>query len=98
VSVSISTLAAAPCLHSVMMESPTSNDVELPPVNHPAQHASTPHYVISPQDVIVDRNAPLQTTGRSGNVFKGSWSNGLVAVKILSNDTPANVSQILLYQ
>jgi hypothetical protein len=87
-----------------MMESPTSNDVELPPVqnlNHPAnlsQRPSTPHYVISPQDVTVDRNAPLQTTGCSGNVFKGSWSNGVVAVKILSNDTPADVSQILLYQ
>jgi len=86
---------------SVMMEPPTSNDVELPPVqnlNQTARRLSAPHYVISPQDVTVDRNAPLQTTGRSGNVFKGSWSNGVVAVKILSNDMPADVSQILLYQ
>ena len=92
----------------VMMESPKSLDVELPPVavldlpleddRSLSQPVPVPQYVISPQEVTIDRGAPLGTTRRGGNVFTGSWSNGVVAVKILSNDAPVDVTQIWLYR
>jgi hypothetical protein len=83
------------------MASPNPREIGLPSVqalesssNLSLQPASTPYYVISPQEIAADRDSPLRTTKRTGTVFKGFWNNSIVAVKILSNDSPVDVRNI----
>jgi hypothetical protein len=87
------------------MESPDSGEVGLPSVQAPVlpsnpspQSDSTPHYIISAQEITADRDSPLGTAKRTGSVFKGLWNNSIVAIKVLSNETSGDVGQIFLYQ
>jgi hypothetical protein len=82
------------------MDSPLSRDAELLPVPVPvpslpasnlSQSASTPHYIIAAREITADRDSPLGSNRRTGSVFKGSWNNSVVAVKVLSNETPVDV-------
>jgi hypothetical protein len=81
------------------MEPPFSGETEILhgeapiPPSVSSQLALTPHYIIAPEEIrIVDRDSPLGVGRRNGGVFKGSWNNSLVGIKLLSNDTPVDVS------
>ena len=79
------------------MESSNSRDVELPftytlgPSNVSSQPTSTPHYIIAAQEITADRESQLGSARRTGSVFKGFWNNSVVAVKVLSSETPVDV-------
>lgn len=78
------------------MESP-AHEVEVPSAHPPPglpspQPRSTPHYIIGAQEITADRESQLGTSRRTGSVFKGFWNNNVVAVKVLSNETPVDVS------
>jgi hypothetical protein len=86
------------------MDSPNTRDAEPPSGQAPGlssapqlQPQSTPHYIVAAQDITTDRDSRLGTSKRSSSVFKGFWNNSLVAVKILSNEAPTDVSRIYLY-
>jgi hypothetical protein len=89
------------------MDYPNTPDVELPspayashfPPNHPSQLVapsppSTPHYIIATHEITADPDASMGSTRRTGSVFKGFWNNSLVAVKVLSSETPVDVRRI----
>lgn len=84
------------------MESPTSCEDELLtpkasrlPSDISLESAQTPHYVIATQEVTADPDSPLGTKRTGiGSVFKGSWNNSIVAVKLLSKETPGDVGRI----
>jgi hypothetical protein len=76
------------------MESPSSGEADtiLPLETRSISPLAglTPQYIIAAEEVTADRDAPL---GRgSTKVFKGFWNNSLVAVKILSDESPIDVS------
>ena len=50
------------------------------------------HYVMAAEEIKIDKKSPLGKN-RRGRVFKGSWNESLVAVKILSDETPVVVSR-----
>jgi hypothetical protein len=79
------------------MESSNSRDVELPftytPSNASSQPTSTPHYIIAAQEITADRESQLGSARRTGSVFKGFWNNSVVAVKVLSSETPVDVGR-----
>jgi hypothetical protein len=54
------------------------------------------HYLIPPEEITADRDSPLGVGRRNGSVFKGIWNNSLVAIRVLSNDTPLDVSRQMI--
>jgi hypothetical protein len=80
------------------MESSTTRDIDLPfayasgPSNVSSQPTSTPHYIIAAQEISADRESQLGSARRTGSVFKGFWNSSVVAVKVLSSETPVDVS------
>jgi hypothetical protein len=81
------------------MDFQRSRSVDLPSTKTSGRPSpnSNPHYVIATQEITADQDAPLGAPRRTGSVFKGFWNNSLVAVKILSNDTPADVGYLSTY-
>jgi len=80
------------------MEPPFSGETEIPhgeasiPPSVSSRLALTPHYIITPEEITTDQDSPLGVGRRNGGVFKGFWNNSLVGIRLLSNDTPVDVS------
>jgi len=54
---------------------------------------SSNHSTVPMEQVVLDRDAPpLGGSRKAGNVFKATWNNTIVAVKLLSKETPVDVS------
>jgi hypothetical protein len=74
-------------------ETETSHGEASTPPSVSSQLALTPHYIIAPEEIVADRYSPLGVGRRNhGGVFKGFWNNSLVGIRLLSNDTPVDVS------
>jgi hypothetical protein len=67
--------------------------VPISPIILPQPSTLTPPYIISAEEVIADQDQPSSVNRRTGSVLKGFWNNSLVGIKVLSNDTPVDVSK-----
>jgi hypothetical protein len=75
------------------MESPFFGETEIASIPPSVSSlALAPHYIIAPEEIVADRDSPLGLGRRNGGVFKGFWNNSLVGIRLLSNDTPVDVS------
>jgi len=65
-----------------------------PSVSEPSESQlatyTQPHYIIAPEEITADQESPLGVGRRNGRVFRGIWNNSLVAIRLLSNDTPVD--------
>lgn len=88
--------AAGPAIagSSTSRPSPSIDNIDnsLPQSQAPLAEPTTPHWIVPTEQVAADSDAPLGGSRRAGNVFKGTWNNTVVAVKILSKDTSVDVS------
>ena len=70
----------------------TGAQASIPPSVSSQLALTQAHYIIAPEEITADQDSPLGVGRRNGRVFKGTWNNSLVAIKLLSNDTPVDVS------